>query len=316
MKKTGFLYVLLAALFWGSSFPVAEFILRILGVNFFMFFILRYFIATVISIVLMVIFRRFIYFTKLLKRPYILLAGVFNMVAVFLAYLGQSFTISGKAALLLNMNMVWVSILSFFIFKEKLTKFKIIGITAGLIGAYFLTVGFNPLLLLEGNIIGDSMILLGGIFWAAHVIVIKSAFNKIEEQFKNKDNEEEQSKLSLLNINAFDLTNMTIFISFIASLLPFFIFYFFNPNLIIFPVFPTWVSALYIGFFCTTIAYFLYNKGLEKLSPVVSSIILLIEIIIATILGMIILPSDSYYSIEFILGSIFISTAIISCNFG
>jgi drug/metabolite transporter (DMT)-like permease len=295
--KKSFTFLVVASLVWGTSFPAVEYGLNTLHLNFYLIFLLRYFIGAIGSIAIVLFLKRVHLFFTLFKNFRVILIGLLNTIAVVLATYGQIYTASGKAALLLNINLIYVAIFAVLIFKEKLDRFKITGIILGIIGAYFLTIGSNFQQLTSGTLIGDLLILLAGFVWALYIILSKGLLD-------NKD----ASK----SINPINLNNSMIVISFLFGLIPFLFLIFLDPTVSIMPnsLFG-WISMIHLGISCTTLAYLLYNKGLAKLSPVIVSILSLIEVLMATVLGMIFLPNLIYFSIDFVIGASLILGAIV-----
>jgi drug/metabolite transporter (DMT)-like permease len=301
MKLNGPLTFLIgSALIWGTSFPVVELNLRFLGMNFYVLFIFRYLVAVISSSVIIILYKKVHDFFTIARDYKVVLLGLLNMLTIVVAYLGQALTFSGKASLLINLNMIYVAFLAVFFFKEKLDKFKISGIILGIIGAYFLTIGFDFDQLFSGSITGDILMLVAGLIWAFYVILMKRIYNS---------NENSKNFTPLL------VSHTTFFYGFVFGLIPFIFLILLAPDLMLMPdSLYSWVSILYLGLICTTLAYFLYNKGLQKKSAVLASIILLIEVLTANLIGMFFLPNQAYFTLDFLLGAIFVIAAIlISC---
>lgn len=294
-------YLLLSALIWGSSFPVIEFGLRSLYINFYLLFFLRYLLGAMGSIIVIILLRtKFAHFMALLKTRNVVLLGLLNMIAVTLGTLGQVFTVSGKAALLTNINLIYVAIFAFFIFNEKFNRYKILGISFGIVGTYFLTIGFNFHQLFYGPLVGDLLILLAGFIWAIYIIIVKKVLD-------NPDTSK--------NVSPLDLTNMVIIYTLIFGLIPLIFCIFYTPAIFLIPNNALcWIAIIYLGVTCTTLAYLVYNKGLQKLSPVVTAVISLTEVLVANILGIIFLPNQVYFTVDFMVGACFIVGAVIICS--
>lgn len=293
--------LVIASLVWGTSFPAIEFGLKV-GINFYLLFLLRYLIGAFGALIVVLLLRRWHLFMRLFKNRRTIWLGGLNAVACILGTYGQIYTASGKAALLLNINFIYVAILSVLMFKgkEKLDKYKIGGIVLGIFGAYFLTIGFNFQQLFMGSLLGDIMILLSGFVWAVYIVLSK-------EVLDNK----EPSK----NIDPIDLNNSVICTSVLFGMIPFLFLIFIDPSVYLLPGdWVSWLVIINLGLPCTTIAYILYNKGLAKMSPIVVSIISLIEVLTATLLGIILLPNKFYFSLDFVIGACLIIAAIIISN--
>lgn len=292
-------YLIISAFIWGTSFPVIETILSFFTINFYILYIIRLAIAFLGSLLLITILKRIKLFLKNITNIKLILLGLINAAAFGLQIFGQQFTTAGKTALLIDLNIIFVAILSKIVLKEKLTKFKTVGIILGLIGAYFLTIGFNFQQILLGNIIGDLTIFIAGFIWAFYIVGSRSVLKK--------DNEKK--------INFFDYTNIINFYTLIFGLIPLIFMIFINvESLYISNSLILWLLILHLGLNCSFIAFLLFHKGLEKTSSVIASIVLLIEVVTANILGMIFLPHITYFTIDFLIGAIFTILAVISCS--
>lgn len=291
--------LLSSAFIWGTSFPIIEWNIKFLGVNFYFFLLFRFFLAFLVSIFLILIFKRGLHFISSLKQFKIILLAILNVFAFIFQFYGQNFTTAGKSSLLINLNIIFVPLLTITIFKEKLNKFKLISIISGIFGVYFLTVGFRINELFLGNIIGDLFCLFAGIIWSVYIILSKKVLT------------EKKSEL----YSYLDITNSINFYTFIFLLTPLFLFYLNYPNMfsISYPLYIL-ISELHLGINCTFLALLMFNKGLKNKSPTIVSITLLLEIIVANLLGAIFLPSKSYFSIDFLIGALLIIFALIIGN--
>jgi drug/metabolite transporter (DMT)-like permease len=103
------------------------------------------------------------------------------------------------------------------------------------------------------------------------------------------------------------LTSMTLLLLFtLLSLFPAFLFSAGSINGI---GFVGWLMILYTAVFCWVLPYYLWMKGLEHLSPVTSSVVLLTEIIVAVAIATILL-GEAFTAISG-MGAILIVVAII-----
>lgn len=300
-EKKSFALLVIASLIWGTSFPAVEFGLKS-GLNFYLVFLLRYLIGALGALLIVVILRRGHLFLGLFKNWRIILLGVLNGLATICGTYGQIYTASGKAALLLNINFIYVAILSVLIFKgkERLDKFRIASIIIAIFGAYFLTIGFHFQQLFLGTWVGDLMILLSGFIWAIFIVQSK----------KLLDNENPSKSIDPIDLNNAMICNTVLF-----GLIPFLFLIFIDPSVYMLPSdLVSWLVMINLAIPCTTIAYILYNKGLAKMSPIIVSIISLLEVLTATTLGIIFFPNPSY-SIDFAIGACLIISAIVISNY-
>jgi drug/metabolite transporter (DMT)-like permease len=100
--------------------------------------------------------------------------GVLGLAATYLlGYVGIRQTTASEAALIIATEPVFLVLLSFFFWRERLSVFKIGGIAAGLAGVYLVIAdGWTPAHL-SGAIRGDLLIAAGLIFEASSSIVGK-----------------------------------------------------------------------------------------------------------------------------------------------
>jgi drug/metabolite transporter (DMT)-like permease len=73
------------------------------------------------------------------------------------------YTTASKSSLLVNLSVVWVTVLSLLILKERFSRKKLSGTALGLVGVFFITTNLNLLELAQGMILGDGVVFLSGI---------------------------------------------------------------------------------------------------------------------------------------------------------
>lgn len=246
------LFTILAGVLWGSSFPVIKIGLKY--VDPYMFVFLRFLTASVIMFLLLL-------FTKKLDRKFanrsVLILGLFNGVAYLLEYVGIAFTTASKSSLLVNLSTVWVAILSWLILKDRFGKKKILGIIFSIIGVFFVTTNLNFTELAGGMLFGDITVLLSGVGWSLFIVYSKKFISSADSSF--------QSMAWVLFITVLPL------IPFVPL----------SGNLSLNLPIEAWVVIGYTAIFCWIIAYYFFLEGLKHISSVTSTIILLIEILVA-----------------------------------
>ncbi|WP_099157913.1 DMT family transporter [Virgibacillus ndiopensis] len=163
------------------------------------------------------------------------------------------------ATALLYTAPAFVTILSFFLFKEPLTKIKLIALFITLLGTCFV-VGLIPLNL---DVLQMSSILFGigsGIGYALYSIF---------------------SKLALKKYSSLSITTYT-FVVASVTLLPFFP-YQTKFHLLLDPT--VLLYAFGLGFLPTALAYIVYTYGLQQTEASKASILTTIEPVVATLIG-------------------------------
>jgi len=251
--RDALLLTILAAVLWGTSFPAIR-----IGLEFvdpFMFVFLRMSLASVL--VLLVGFATKKLDVSLAKERLVWCLGLVNGLAYLAQYVGMSTTTASKASLLVNLSAVWVAVLSWLILREHISTKKMLGIASGLTGVFFITTNLNPGELTQGMIMGDGFVFLSGILWSFFIVYNKRV------------------------IEAYNAIQFMPWI-FLATTLPLAPFVFLPNN---FPLSnlpaEAWIVIVYTAVFCWLIPYYLWLRGLKHISPVVSTVILLTEVLVA-----------------------------------
>jgi len=197
----------------------------------------------------------------------------------------MNYTTASKSSLLVNLSAVWVAVLSWLILKERFSKKKMSGIVLGVIGVFFITTNLNPLELTQGMILGDGLVFLSGITWSFFMVYNKRM------------------------VDAYNLIQYMPWF-FFATTLPLIPFIPFSSNISL-PNLSTeaWLIIIYTAAFCWVIPYYLWSRGLKRISPATSTVILLIEVIVAITISLFLL-SESFTLISGI-GAFLILLAII-----
>ncbi|GAB3068385.1 DMT family transporter [Virgibacillus ainsalahensis] len=193
------------------------------------------------------------------------------------------------ATALLYTAPAFVSIMSFFLFKEPLTRIKIIALFITLVGT-FLVIGLIPL---DLQTIQFSSILFGlgsGIGYALYSIF---------------------SKFALKKYTSLSITTFTFVVAAIV-LLPFFPYvekaHLFTDPAVLFFVFG-------LGFLPTAFAYIIYTYGLQQTEASKASILTTVEPVVATFVGIFIFQEDFTF-IQMIGMALIIGAVIIIQIFG
>jgi drug/metabolite transporter (DMT)-like permease len=290
--RKGRILIILAALAWGSSFPIVKWGLYFINPIIFVFF--RFLPASFIAI----LFVKYLGTNNafnLIKDRRIIILGVINALGYLLQFVGMVFTTASKASLLVNVNVVIVAVFSFFILNEKIGWRKGIAIIISILGVFLITTEGNLQILLSGSIIGDLIVIVSGAIWAYYIVYSKKVIHQ------------EDSTGNI--INSTDLSMAVIVITTLSLSIPGIIYGFYDPISLSYLISAeALIAILYTGVICTTLAFSLYYAGLKYVSASVSGIILLLEIVFAVILALIFLGEiPTFYTI---IGGILIGSAI------
>ncbi|MBD3348226.1 MAG: EamA family transporter [Candidatus Eisenbacteria bacterium] len=263
-RKQAIAATLLAGLLWGSSFVVIKVGLETIDPYWFAF--LRFAVATVIAVSYAAATGRLRVVGALLRRPIVILFGVFNGLGFILQFKGQTMTTAGKAALFVNVSTIFVAIGSRFMFRERFGALKVVAVVAGMAGVFLVTTGGRLEIASRTQFVGDLIVLAGAVAWTFFILLDKKIVHGTEVDIR------------ALTAAQVLLTTAT---ALPAALL-------FAPH-----AFPagdaSWWAILYTAVFCTVIPFMLWTSGLRYISATVSSVILLVEILYAVALAAVLL---------------------------
>ena len=244
-----------ASLIWGTSFPGTKFGLRYVGNDVF-FLWLRFVVAAAITLTVVAMFRQVSF--SIFRKPVIWLIGGFNAGGFILQYVGLTMTTASKTALLVDINIVAVAIISYFAFRERLGRIQTAGIVLGIAGAFLLTLN-RELRFEQDQILGDIIVYVAGWSWAFFIILNKKML----------------SEHTGVEISSAAIATCAVWLTIPAM------------YLVItgggdFAVKPLGIVAVvYLGLFCTSIATLLWALGLEGVSATASATIMLVEVLTA-----------------------------------
>lgn len=253
-------YIILASLLWGTSFVSAK--IGVEEIDPFFYSFLRFLIGSLFLMVVVLVAKR--YEPRLFKDRIIWGIALVNAIAYNFQHVGISMTTATNAALLVDINAVFVAILAVFILGERLNYRIGLGLGLGLTGVVVVTTGGDLSIVLSGTFLGNMLVFISGILWAFYIVYQKMVLMR---------------EVNVLMITAVVMILTTIFL--VPMSLPF------TSNFSVTDL--GMASAVYTGIFCSGLAFILYNAGLMKVGATVSSIILLLEIVFAVIFAYLIL---------------------------
>ncbi|UOD33980.1 DMT family transporter [Deferribacteraceae bacterium V6Fe1] len=171
-----YLKLLLAALFWGSSFTAGKVAVAYLPVYTVAFY--RFFIS---SVLLIAIFYFYNYRFKLKEFVFCIFGGLTGIFAYNYFFLkGLSITMASKASIIVAINPVLSVIGAVFLFKEKINIKQIVGIILAFLGIILLiTKGRIDLILTGGFNKGDIFILFAAVSWSCYTLFGKKVLTNI-----------------------------------------------------------------------------------------------------------------------------------------
>jgi len=195
-------------------------------------------------------------------------------------------------------NPILITLLSLAIFKEKLSKNKVIGFIIASFGAFLLITGGNIGVLQPNspNFLGYILSLLAPLMWSFYTIAIKKVkqFDSSRTDFQN-----------LKNISIFGVIEFFILVI-ITGQLSIFLNNFLN--IIVF------LCALYLGLGAFVIGYYIWSYSLKKLRSSSVASFLYLQPFITLILSIIFQRSD-VIGLWNIIGGLIVMVALVIINY-
>jgi len=258
-QKNGLVSTLVAGLLFGTSVPIIKF-----GLNSNLppdlFVELRFAVAS--AVIILPLRGRGWVQRDILRSKLLWTVGVINAAGYVTQFQGQVLTSSSNAALIISTAALMIPILSLFYVREKMGARKVTGVITGFVGTALVVTRGETLSLASSEFEGDILIVITAITIALVFVLSKGLV-------KSRGGKPVSGGIllttSLLLLPAVPLDqNLTINLT------------------------PTeWFCIVYLAVFATVGAYHFFMKGLESVTPTVSSIILPIEVIVAVVLSVI-----------------------------
>lgn len=266
-SRSGIPAVLLSGVLFGTTVPAIKLGLEFLPPD--LFVALRFLVAS--GVVLLLLRRKGWVDWRLLRSRPIWTVGFVNAFGYFLQFRGQDLTTSSDAALIIGTAALIIPLLSWARKSEQITARKGLGVLTGFIGASLVVTRGQALSVGQTQFLGDLLIL-------ATAVTIALVFVFSKNLAVQKGGKSTTGGMLLVT----------------AILLVFAIPLDYGANIQLNG------EALFIVAFLSIVAtiapYFLLMKGLETVTPTVSSIILPIEVIVAVLLSVLIFndPFNTY----------------------
>jgi drug/metabolite transporter (DMT)-like permease len=280
-KSKAITLTVIASLIWGTSFPGVKWGLAYAG-NDVLFLWLRFVVASVLTLTVVLMAKRFSF--AVLRNPMIWVIGACNAGGFMAQYVGLNYTTASKTALLVDINVVAVAFISYFVFRERISRKQTAGIFLGMLGVVCLTAE-GGLSLNGSEFLGDMLVFLAGWGWAFFIVL---------------------NKKMLSEHNAIEISSAAITTSTVWLALPVAWLYMNGADFTMEA--EAWVAIVYLGVFCTSVAMLLWAKGLEWVSATSSATIMLLEVITALAISMSLLGEA--LSLFSIIGAGFVLVAI------
>ncbi len=252
--------LLVASLLWGTSFVASK--IGVSHVDPYFFGMGRWLIGAIVLVGFALATRTFA--PKLFSKPLVWGLGLVNAIGLTLQNVGMTQTTATNTVLLVDINVVFVAMISFVVLSERIHRFTIYGLLFGLLGVGIVSTGGDLSHMMEGTFIGNVLVFFAGIVWAFYIVYQKKLVNEHVEPV--------MTAAAVVSTTAvFSIPIALVFASNVAL-----------------DTTGTW-SMLYLGIVCTAAAWLLYVMGLRGKGATDSSIILFMEIVFAMVFAFLLL---------------------------
>ena len=292
MTKSHFLThlkLLLTAFFWGGTFIAGRLLAQDMDPYSAAF--LRFFIATTLLVIITwKIEGKLPGLRKHHILPLILLGltGVFAYNVFF--FKGLYYVNAGRAALIIATNPIFISILSFYIFKERLSTIKVFGILLSVTGAIIVIVKGHPDSVSVDPIgLGEIFIFICVASWVTYSLIGKKVMADLSPL------------VSVCYSSA---------IGTIALFFPAFFHGVFNKITTFSPL--NWISLFYLAFFGTVLGFLWYYEGIQKIGATKAGIYINFVPVSSLFLAFFLLDEPVTFSL--IVGMIFVGCGVYFTN--
>src|SRR5213594_4835500 len=259
--------VLLASVLWGTSFPGSKLTVGTVDPLFLTF--ARMAIGALLGLTVLAATRRLD--LHMFREPLVWVLGLINAVGFELQNEGILLTTASKTALLVNVNVVIIPVLMVVFFREAMTRLKVVGILIGTFGVVVVATKLDPASLSGGQFAGDVLVFIAGVVWAFYVVGAKRMVDRGEDYVA--------LTAGILATTAL-LAEVPLF--FVGWPLPT------NGN--------GWLGIAYLGLVPTFMPLLLYVASMRTISPTISGLLILLEVVVAAVLSFLFLrdPFDAF----------------------
>jgi drug/metabolite transporter (DMT)-like permease len=265
--------LVLSSILWGSSFVSVKIGLEYVDPYDFAF--LRLAFAAPVLLVVLLLRKRFRF--AVLKQKSVWFLGILNSGGFVLQYVGLKFTTAAKTALLIDLNVLIVAILSWWLFQESFGKRKQIGVFLGVLGAVMVTTNGDLSSLTSGQLLGDVLVFSAGLAWALFIVLHKQILLE-------KDQDAIQLSAVVMIATALLLLPAAVFLGgFPWSSIPV----------------QGWQLVAYTAIACTVLPYAMWVVALKAVTATVATVVGMLEIVAAMVMS------------SFFLGEVYNTTTLI-----
>lgn len=284
-----YIKLLLTAMFWGGTFIAGRVVAQDVGP-----FSAAFFRFTAASFFLIIVVWKVEGKLTLPDKKGIIYVILLGLTGVFLYniffFKGLKLIKAGRAAIIIALNPIFITLLSSYFFKEKLNVVKISGIIISVAGAIVvITKGNLHQVISSGIGTGEIYILFCVFSWVAYSLIGKVAMNNL-------------SPLISVSYSAI----IGAILLFVPAVFEGMIHNFTGYNN------KDWLSIFYLGFFGTVIGFVWYYEGIKKIGPMKASIFINFVPVCAVIFAFFIL--DEQITKSLLIGTLMVCSGVFLTN--
>ncbi len=277
---------LFAVILWGNSFIATKLALRELNPQ---TIILLRLIFGIALLVIFAIYTKKDFTLNLKNHGAIFILALIAVFHLWIQVTGLEYTSAASTGWIVGVTPVFMAILSIIFFKEKLSKTKIIGIIVAFSGLILLVSRSNMSNIRFIEQKGDLMVLASAFTWSVYSLVNK----KISLKYPPMMTILFLFIMMAVFISPFTVTRQSI-------------------NAVIHLSLIGWVSILFLGIFCSGIAYVLWAKSLKELEATKVGSFLYLEPFVTVLSAWFILSET--ITLTIILSGLIITAGVILVN--
>jgi drug/metabolite transporter (DMT)-like permease len=284
-----YIKLVLTAIFWGGTFIAGRVVAKDVGPFSAAFF--RFLIA---SIFLILFTYKIEGRVPNLQKKQIIPVFLLGMTGVFLYnvffFKGLKIIHAGRAAVIIAGNPIFITLLSAYFFKEKLSLIKVIGIILSVTGALIVISKGSLNVIFAGGVGWGEIFIFGCVFsWVAYSLIGKAVMDSL-------------SPLAAVSYSSVIGAFFLFFPAYFEGAMQNFRHY----HLV------DWVSMFYLGFFGTVIGFVWYYEGINKIGPMKASLFINFVPISAVVMAFLIL--DEPITLSLFIGTLLVCSGVYLTN--
>jgi drug/metabolite transporter (DMT)-like permease len=281
IKIKGYLALVAVTIFWGSSFVSSKLVLETLPPMLLAFF--RYLFAFATLFTFFMIFEKDKRLNKQDYKHLVLSSGI----GIFIYFIGEynalNYISASTASIIVSLLPMFMLVTNFFVFKDKITLFKVIVIVLTLIGVV-MVVQADFRAMFNESVIGYSLMVMGVAAW----VIYSLSTVKMRKNNSNIKVITYQSGFALILFAPFAATNLNV----VSQL---------NFNI--------WINIIYLGVFASGLAFYLYVYSLKVLGTLPVSIFGNTVPVVTVITGYVLL-NETLTTVQLFGGLIIVATLL------